>query len=82
MPRCKGKLDNNTLCPVKNAKFGLPGGKAEYCKKCSKKGNKGMVDVKNKKCMDCIQDFKNKIKNCKFHNAILQKNLLELTNRF
>ena len=38
MPRCKGKLDNDTLCPVKNAKFGLPGGKAEYCKPCSING--------------------------------------------
>ena len=54
MTRCKGKLDNGILCPVKNAKFGLPGGKAEYCKPCALKENKRMVDVKNKKCITCI----------------------------
>jgi hypothetical protein len=59
--KCKGILDDGTKCKVKSAKFGLPGGKAEYCKTCSIKQNKGMVDVKNKKCVDCIQDFKNKI---------------------
>lgn len=54
MTRCKGKLDNGILCSVKNAKFGLPGGKAEYCKPCALKENKGMVDVINKKCITCI----------------------------
>ena len=52
--KCIGILDNGSKCTVKNAKFGLPGGKAEYCKECSIKQNKGMVDVKNKKCSTCI----------------------------
>lgn len=55
MPHCKGILDNGLKCPIKEAKFGLPGGKAEYCKKCSLKENKGMIDVKNKKCIKCIE---------------------------
>ncbi len=55
MPHCKGKLDNGDLCHVKNAKFGLPGGKAEYCKPCSLKQNPEMVDVKNKKCVTCLE---------------------------
>lgn len=61
MTHCKGIDEKGNKCKVKNAKFGLPGGKAEYCKTCSIKQNKGMVDIKNKKCIDCVQEFKNKI---------------------
>lgn len=53
--KCKGILDNGSKCSVKSAKFGLPGGKPEYCKECSIKQNKEMVDVQNKKCPTCIE---------------------------